>query len=188
MKKKQLALLLIIGALVIAAAAIFIVPGNQRAQAAFLEKYGLAGMDTRQVVNALDSSLEDPSGLSASITGTELVLRDSKDSVSLALPEDAFYLSFAPYENSTHPCAIHSLSSCRGELVNATVHARLTDKDGNVIVDQELTTMDNGFVGLWLPRDIEGTLEVQYNNKTATAQISTFANSDTCLTTALKLN
>ncbi len=160
--------------------------GNQ-SESAFLEKYGLSGLSVEEIVQKLDSSTSDPEGLSASITSDYLVLKDSTREIKLELPEDRFYLSFAPYINETHPCATHSLISCKGELVNQKVHATITDSQGKEIVNSDMTTMENGFVGVWLPRDINATVSVLYNDLTAQANISTFAGSDTCLTT-LQLN
>jgi hypothetical protein len=68
------------------------------------------------------------------------------------------------------------------------VHATITDEKGAVLLDENVQTMDNGFVGVWLPKDINANIQVAYNGKTATAPISTFTTSDTCLTTPLKLN
>ena len=88
----------------------------------------------------------------------------------------------------SHPCGTHSLSSCQGELVNQEIHAVITDSEGKEIVNSDLTTMANGFVGVWLPRNIAGTVTVRYNGLVAQAPISTFAGSNTCLTTPLQLN
>jgi len=106
----------------------------------------------------------------------------------LDLPKDTFYLSFAPYITQTHPCAIHSLASCQGELVNREIYAVITDSNGKEIVSSNFTTMENGFVGVWLPRDINATLTVSYNGLVAQAPIRTYSGSDTCLTTPLRLN
>jgi hypothetical protein len=108
--------------------------------------------------------------------------------VRFELPKDKFYLSFAPYINQTHPCGFHSLSSCQGELVNQQVHAVIKDSEGNEIVNSDLTTMENGFIGVWLPSDIKATVTVSYNGLVAQAPIATFADSETCLTTPLRLN
>lgn len=106
----------------------------------------------------------------------------------MTLPKDKFYLSFAPYISQTHPCGTHSLTTCQGELVNQEIHAVITDKEGKEIVNSDLTTMANGFVGVWLPRNIDGTVRVSFDGKVAQTQISTYAGSNTCLTTALQLN
>ncbi|MCJ7696064.1 MAG: CueP family metal-binding protein [Anaerolineaceae bacterium] len=188
MKKKTILAIILIGVLVIAGTVVLGVTGTKNAQAAFLEKYGLSGLDTKSIVRELDSRIDEPKELVSSITGESLTLRDGTSTVELDLPKDSFYLAFAPYENSTHPCGFHSPSSCRGELVNVLVHATITDEKGAVILDEDLETMDNGFVGVWLPKNINATIQVAYDGKVATAPISTFAASETCLTTPLKLN
>lgn len=178
----------VIAVIVIGIVVALTVGNSGKAEAAFLEKYGLANLGIKEVVKKLDSSIEEPVELSSSIDGKQLTLTDGKETVKLDLPKDEFYLSFAPYLTQTHPCGFHSLSSCRGELVNATVQAKITDSKGVVVLDETLTSMANGFVGVWLPKGIDATIEVNYDGKTATAPISTHADSETCLTTALKLN
>ncbi len=188
MKKKFVLPVILIGVLAIAVIVALSITATQKAQAAFLQKYGLAGLDVTAIVHKLDSRVDEPKELFSSINGENLILKDEKTTVELELSKDKFYLSFAPYENSTHPCAMHSPASCRGELVNRPVHATITDDKGAVILDEDLQTMENGFVGIWLPRNINASLQVAYDGKTATAPISTFASSETCITTPLKLN
>lgn len=187
-KKNNTLPILLLAALVIALIVVFTVTSTKNAQAAFLDKYNLAGLDVKTIVHQLDSTIEEPSELVSSINGEQLTLKDGTTTVQLALPKDSFYLSFAPYENSTHPCGFHSLNSCRGELVNVVVHVTITDEKGEVILDDNMETMDNGFIGVWLPRDINANIQVAYNSKLANAPITTFADSETCLTTPLKLN
>jgi hypothetical protein len=148
----------------------------------------LSELSVVEIVKKLDSTTLDPSGLNASITGEYLVLTDDTGEVKLALPDDQFYLSFAPYVNQTHPCGTHSLTGCQGELVDQPIHVTILDGKGSEILDADMTTMENGFAGVWLPRDIDATLTVLYDGKTVQAPISTYAGSDTCLTTPLKLN
>lgn len=188
MKKNTTFSILLIAAVVIAVIVAFTISNTKKAQAAFLEKYSFSGLDIKTIVHQLDSTTQEPSELASSIDGEKLTLKDGKSTVALDLPEDSFYLSFAPYENSTHPCGFHSLSSCRGELVNVEVHVKITEDNGVVILEDDLQTMDNGFIGVWLPRDINANIQVTYNGKLASAPISTFADSETCLTTPLKLN
>ncbi|HOU00700.1 MAG TPA: CueP family metal-binding protein [Anaerolineaceae bacterium] len=189
MRKSQGLIITALVTVVVIAVAVFLVkkPVSQ-SDTAFLEKYGLSGLSIEEIVQKLDSTTSDLSGLRASITSDYLILSDDSGEVRLALPKDKFYLSFAPYISQTHPCGTHSLTSCQGELVNQEIHAVITDKGGNEIVNSDLTTMANGFVGVWLPRKIDGTVSVSYNGKVAQAPISTYAGSNTCLTTALQLN
>ena len=59
----------------------------------------------------------------------------------------------------------------------------ITAADGEVLVDETLTTYDNGFGGFWLPRDIEGTINVEFDGKSVTAPIATGPEDPTCVTT-----
>ena len=188
MKKNNGLTIILIGVLLVAFIFAFGAIQTRRAQAAFLEKYNLAGLDVKAIVKELDSTIDEPKELSSSINGNFLTLQNGESKVELKVPNDSFYLSFAPYENSTHPCGFHSLSGCRSELVNVTVHVLITDSQGKVIMDEDKETMDNGFIGVWLPRNMNLNLAVTYNGKVASAPISTFAESETCLTTPLKLN
>ncbi|MGS8594000.1 CueP family metal-binding protein, partial [Salmonella enterica subsp. enterica serovar Infantis] len=47
---------------------------------------------------------------------------------------------------------------------------------------KEMQSYRNGFIGVWLPRNMEGTLEVSYNGQTASHAIATRDDSQTCLT------
>ncbi|CEA07026.1 hypothetical protein BN1051_00335 [Arthrobacter saudimassiliensis] len=147
-----------------------------------LGNHGLEGTDARQVVEQLDRTNEDrASGLAASVTYDEVTLTDEDGDA--VLPLDEFYLAVAPFSTTTHDCFHHSLSGCQGELVNEPLQVRITDDAGDVLVDEAVTTYDNGFVGFWLPKDITGTLEVSSAQGTAVQDFSTSTDSPTCLTT-----
>ena len=152
-------------------------------QTDFLAQYGLAGKNTQQIVEAIDQNPQArPLPFSASITSSELKLSDGKQAFAFPLA-DKFYLSVAPYEHQTHPCFNHSLSGCQGEMPNTTFDVKVTDLKGNVVLQKSVKSYQNGFVGLWLPRDMQGTLDVSYQGKTASSPISTNSDSQTCLTT-----
>ncbi|MCA1782124.1 MAG: CueP family metal-binding protein, partial [Intrasporangiaceae bacterium] len=101
----------------------------------------------------------------------------------IPLAEDDFYLSLAPYVDQTHECYYHNLAGCQGELVGEDLDVTITAADGEVLVDETVTTYDNGFVGFWLPRDIEGTIEVSFDGRSVTAPIATGPEDPTCVTT-----
>ena len=75
------------------------------------------------------------------------------------------------------------MSSCQAELPNQQFYVKAVDQDGNVLVDNTITTLRNGFFELWLPRNRRIALRVQGLNRTAKGLITTFDNSDTCVTT-----
>ncbi|PZR52440.1 hypothetical protein DNL40_12305 [Xylanimonas oleitrophica] len=151
-----------------------------------LVDHGLSGLDGREMIDRLDRvpvDDRDP-GLMASVRADELQLTDEEGrSTTLPLVGDEFYLSVAPYVSATHDCYYHSLTTCRGELGGKDVELTVASADGEVLVERTGRTFDNGFLGLWLPRDIDATLTVTYDDKTATGPISTRADDPTCLTT-----
>jgi len=159
-----------------------------RAAQALLGRYGLAGRSTVEVVDALDRMpvAQRPSDLRASVRPGALEVSGPDTTVSMPIPADRFYLSIAPYVDSTHECFYHSLTTCKGELGGKEAHVLIKDDGGRVLVDEKGTTFGNGFVGFWLPRDIDATVAVTVGDRTATARIGTGEDDPTCLTT-LKL-
>ncbi|WP_109472278.1 CueP family metal-binding protein [Ornithinimicrobium cavernae] len=154
------------------------------ADAALLAAHGLEGLSATQIVDTLDSSTDArPLPFGASVTPTQVTLTDGEQEVALALPEDSFYLSVAPFVTSTHECYFHSLAGCQGELVDTQVDVRITGTDGATLVDERVTTGTNGFAGFWLPRDITGTIRIEHEGRTGAAEFATDADSPTCLTT-----
>jgi hypothetical protein len=154
----------------------------------FLEKYDLLGLSTEDMVTKLDYITNEDRGFKASITSTNLRISENGVEVVYEIPDDKFYLSFAPYILSTHPCATHSLSSCSSELKNEIFNITINDENGNILFSKEMKSMNNGFIGIWLPRDFKGILKVDYKEMSAEAEISTFINDNTCLTEGLILN
>ncbi len=119
---------------------------------------------------------------SASINDKTLIVKDSGDENVYTLPDDEFFVSIAPYISNTHPCEFHSLTGCQGELMNEEMDVKITDEDGEVHVDEKLTTLENGFLDFWLPRDKNYSLEINYDGKKVESNFSTFENDSTCLT------
>ena len=126
-------------------------------------------------------SFEDD--LTASITSHELIVKDKGKETTFDLPSDEFFVSIAPFVKTTHPCAIHSLTGCQGELVKEDFDVFIQDEDGNVIVDETMTSLENGFIDLWLPRNTKFQVKITYDGKTTESTISTFEGDDTCVTT-----
>ncbi|ANH38228.1 hypothetical protein I601_1797 [Nocardioides dokdonensis FR1436] len=151
-----------------------------------LSTHDLAGLDTAEVIERLDTLplAERPTDLLASVQPDAVVLTDDQDRETwLPMPTDEVYISVAPYREQTHECHFHSLTTCVGELGNETVQVVLTDADGDVLIDETRETYDNGFVGLWVPRDLEGTLTIEHDGRTGTVPVATMdADDPTCLT------
>ena len=124
-------------------------------------------------------------GINASIDSKVMSVSDSKGKVieSLNLPEDEFFVSIAPFKTMTHPCEIHSLSGCQGELIEEELHVTVVDQKGNTIIDENMTTMKNGFLDLWLPRNQEFSVKITDGDLETEEVVSTYDDSRTCITT-----
>ena len=100
----------------------------------------------------------------------------------VALPADRMVVAVAPYISRTHPCKTHYMSSCQGELAGTAVEVRVT-QNGKAVIKGTVKTLENGFLELWLPRNQSYQLTLKAKGLSATGLISTFNNSDTCVTT-----
>lgn len=153
-----------------------------------LDRYNLQNMDIYELVSYFEETLNEDEALNVFITGKALTINDHKDTIEIDLPQEQFFLSLAPYINQTHPCSNHNLITCRGELTNQNFELKIIDLNTNVIIiDQTVTSEKNGFIGVWLPKNIDVQITVTQNNLSSTTQITTNNTSNTCLTT-LKLS
>ena len=50
-------------------------------------------------------------------------------------------------------------------------------------MDETMTSLENGFIDLWLPRDKNFQVKITHNGKTVESNISTFEDDNTCITT-----
>ena len=152
---------------------------------------GFEGLDAKQIIQKLDMMpiSDRPTDLFASIRPEELLLTDDQDRASaVPMPDDEFYISFAPYINQTHDCYFHSLTTCRGEIQNEEIDVVVVnDETDEVLLDEKLQTFDNGFAGIWLPRGIEATLTINYQGRTVSSPITTVGDEDPTCRTDLQL-
>lgn len=133
--------------------------------AALLAPFDLTGRDGRELVD-------------------HLLLTTDAGEATLPLPADLFYVSVAPFAETTHECFYHSLTTCQGELVDTPVTLTVTDGDGTVVHTAETRTGANGFVGTWLPRGTTGTLSVTTEDgRTGQVNLGTSDDDPTCVTT-----
>lgn len=173
--------IIIVSSILVVAIAIMYMQFETRNQV--LREFGIDNMTTLQMVEALEAKTISVDELNASISGTTLTLSRSGMMYKFAVPNNLFYLSIAPYINQTHPCGIHNLVTCRGELSNQTFDVTITSTTGEIIFSGQKTAQDNGFFGIWLPRGIDVDVTVRYGSLQSIARVSTNADSNTCLTT-----
>lgn len=103
--------------------------------------------------------------------------------ISVPLPADEMVIAVAPYTTNTHKCTIHSISGCGGELVDVETRVLAETQEGTVLMDETLRTAANGFIELWLPRNSEINLTLEALGKRAAGKITTYDDSNTCVTT-----
>ncbi|WP_416447031.1 CueP family metal-binding protein [Leucobacter sp. HNU] len=157
-------------------------------ESSLLAAHDLDGLDAKQIIDRLDTTpiADRAEDFQASIRPDSLVLSDANHGeMTVPMPDDEFYISVAPYVDQTHECVYHSPTGCKGELQNADVHVTVTDSTtGAVLYDERTVTYDNGFVGLWLPRDFEGVLAIEGSGRKGQVSIRTVGDDQpTCITT-----
>jgi hypothetical protein len=144
---------------------------------------GYPGRSAKELVSALDSSDKArPLPFTASVKGTDLVVKVGGKESAIALPTDSRYVSVAPYRDKTHECFFHSLATCRGELAKQDVRVTITAQDGTVLIDKRTRTYANGFVGYWLPKDVSGTITIEHHGHRGSVPFSTTDGSPSCIT------
>lgn len=143
------------------------------------------GLSAVELVNTMEAVpvASRPASLMVSVRPDALTVTDATNETSIPMPDDAFYLSVAPYRTHTHDCFFHSLTTCRGEYGNASFRVTLTTDTGDVLLDEDVVSADNGFIGLWLPRNIAGVLEIADAEGSASVAVGTGPDDPTCLTT-----
>lgn len=155
-----------------------------------VERVNDLGFDTKDPVSLVEGLEampvdERPDDLIVSVHPESVQLQPGEPG-ELSIPLDTadFYLSIAPYVNETHPCTFHSLTTCLGELSNTSIELTVTDAvSGELVLSEQRVTADNGFVGVWLPRDRELVVQVSGEAGTGEQTVSTGAEDLTCLTT-----
>lgn len=152
--------------------------------AAMLEGYGVdAEEGVRAAITTLDRVDEQrPLTVQASVRTDDVVFGDGEEEITVPIPGDLVYVSIAPYVEQTHPCHFHALGGCQGEMVGEEVHVRIVDHLGEVLVDEQVTTRANGFVGYWLPKDAHGTVTITQGELTGVAAFETGEGDPTCVT------
>jgi hypothetical protein len=158
---------------------------NLQQEKALLSKYDLAKISVVEIVEKLGE--EEYGALNATINTEYVTISEGEKSAKVKIPDDKFFLAFAPYINQSKPCSEYNLDTCKGELANQTFKVLITKPNGDVVVEQEMISAENGFVTIWLDKGMEANLVVRYNNLTAKSFITTLEDSNTCITTPLQL-
>lgn len=148
-----------------------------------LEAVNLDGYTGKEILLGVSDGTIEVDGFGLSVYDDELIVLIGDERIGVPMPEDEFYVSVAPYIDTTHPCLYHSATGCRGELKSETFFVEYVLEDGTVIISEEMTSLSNGFIDLWLPRDVTGTLTITHNGLSASKIIKTISGEPTCETT-----
>jgi len=155
---------------------------------AMLAKYDIdAPASATDLIEQLQAQplADRPDGLMASVRVKELLLSSGDDEVRLALPQDQFHLSIAPYLTETHECFYHSLTTCAGEFGDTDFHVTITDDASEeVLFDRDVTTFENGFFDVTLPAGLDITVLIDDGQRSVELPFGTRADDPTCVTTA----
>jgi len=141
----------------------------------------LKGIDAKQAMNIAYKWRSEKIDVKTFVTpdAVNFKFKDGK-TVVVPLPDDQMIVSVAPYINKTHPCSTHTMSSCEGELKNKLIEVRAVTAEGKTLIHETLRTPPTGFVDLWLPRDQEITISVDFEGKKGTSKVQTYRTSKTC--------
>ncbi|HEB09981.1 MAG TPA: hypothetical protein ENI06_02065 [Spirochaetales bacterium] len=144
----------------------------------------LDGLDAREALALANKWQTSNPKVTSFITPEKISFEfPNKKTVKISLPEDSMMVALAPYVNSTHPCETHYMSGCQGELVDVPIKVLALQVDGTVLIDRTMKTMSNGFIELWLPRNKNISLTLESMDGKAEGEITTFSDSNTCITT-----
>ena len=95
--------------------------------------------------------------------------------------DEWFFLSIGLYENTTHPCATHSVT-CTAEFKSTNVNFTITSQSGNFLITGISQTNENGFLDLNLPKGENYTVTFTIDGKQGEGIVSTESLSPTCIT------
>ncbi len=68
-------------------------------------------------------------------------------------------------------------------MVEVEFEIFIVDTDGNVVVDDKITSLSNGFIDFWLPRDKTYNITIKHDDMMVESEFSTFEDDGTCITT-----
>ena len=102
--------------------------------------------------------------------------------VDVPMPPDSMVVAAAPYIRNTHPCTVHTMSSCQAELRNEPIEVTVLDEEGRIFLNETVKSLGNGFVELWLPRDRRFRIRFEARGLAVESTVETFDGSPTCIT------
>jgi hypothetical protein len=157
-------------------------PAFSMSESALIDQ--LDGLNAHQALALANQWHWEKQPVRTHITSKEVVFQFESGKVKkIPLPTDEMMVAVAPFINRTHKWGVHFMSSCQGELTQTKLNVKAVDQSGTVIMDKPVSTLRNGFMELWLPRNRTINLTISGLNRSATDVITTSDGSATCITT-----
>lgn len=103
-----------------------------------------------------------------------------------SIADTLMYIAIAPYTTTTHTCSTHYPSSCSAEMTEKAFKV-VAEENGTAIFDGNMTSLKHGFIEMWLPRNKDIKIKIEYSTMKGEEVIKTNDDSRTCITT-IKLN
>ena len=161
---------------------LLVLAGCDRADEAGPSVAAVRGKDAREAIALANEWMGN--GVTTYVTPTAVKFEFSGGrTATVDLPADEMVVAIAPYVDQTHPCEVHYMSGCQGELVDVPVDVVARLPNGTVLVDETMRTMSNGFIELWLPRGQDIALTLSAQGRSIDGVIGTHNHSNTCITT-----
>jgi len=141
------------------------------------------GDTPKEIISTLGKQHGMELDYSVGILDDEITFVNEEETFKVNLLNEDFYIAIAPYHTNTHPWLYHNATGCSGELKDVKFDVKIITNKGEVIVDESISSLKNGFFEVWLPRNIEATMIVEYNGLSNISEISTYSGDPTCITT-----
>ncbi|MEX2442507.1 MAG: CueP family metal-binding protein [Alkalispirochaeta sp.] len=158
-------------------------PASETAQFGTSLREELRSATAQEALDIANRLRKDEPSIHTTLTAehVEFVFPDGRN-VGVPVDTSEMIVSVAPYRLRTHPCAIHSISGCQGDITDRPFEVAVYDRDGELVVNRTITTGDNGFFEIALPRDSEFLVSVESNLGRAERLVGTHADDPTCIT------
>lgn len=143
-------------------------------------KYKLDINNNTELIQQLENN-DYQGNISASISDQSIYLNIDGKALEIDIESEDLYIAFAPYISTTHDCYTHSLTGCRGELIDQDITVRIYDEFDELLEEEIYNTGHDGFIGLFLTKRELYRVEVSYDGKLSSFEVRENTN-QTCYT------
>jgi hypothetical protein len=135
-----------------------------------LKKYELDINDKTELIQQLENK-DYQGNVRASISDQSIYLNIDGKALEIDIESEDLYIAFAPYISTTHDCYTHSLTGCRGELIDREVTVKIYDEFDELLLEEVYNTGRDGFIGLFLTKGNYYRVEASYDGKLSSFEV-----------------